>query len=74
MPDIIDQVQELQLATLARQIASARFRVTGPAAFTCQECGTPIPPARRTALPGVQYCIHCQQFRERHDHHYHKGL
>ncbi len=26
----------------------------------CDECGEPIPEARRRALPGVQYCVKCQ--------------
>lgn len=28
-------------------------------------CGTEIPEARRKALPGVKYCIECQQMLER---------
>lgn len=27
----------------------------------CEECGEPIPEARRKALLGVRYCIKCQQ-------------
>ncbi|WKZ91257.1 DksA/TraR family C4-type zinc finger protein [Chimaeribacter arupi] len=26
----------------------------------CQECGEPIPEARRQALKGVRYCVQCQ--------------
>ncbi|HEJ9146699.1 TPA: DksA/TraR family C4-type zinc finger protein [Serratia marcescens] len=26
----------------------------------CQECGEPIPEARRKALKGVRYCLACQ--------------
>ncbi|PNK61040.1 DksA/TraR family C4-type zinc finger protein [Psychrobacter sp. FDAARGOS_221] len=26
----------------------------------CDECGEPIPEARRQALPGVQHCVRCQ--------------
>ena len=29
-------------------------------ALQCQECGEPIPEARRTAGPGVRLCIACQ--------------
>lgn len=34
---------------------------TGESAEFCQDddCGEEIPVARRNALPGVQYCIHC---------------
>lgn len=27
----------------------------------CEECGALIPEARRQAIKGVKYCIHCQQ-------------
>ena len=36
-----------------------------PSAKECQECGDEIPEARRTLVPGVQYCVHCQQLNER---------
>ncbi len=26
----------------------------------CEECGNPIPPARRDAIPGVRLCVACQ--------------
>jgi phage/conjugal plasmid C-4 type zinc finger TraR family protein len=31
----------------------------------CAECGEDIPEARRTAIPGVQLCVHCQTLVER---------
>lgn len=33
---------------------------TGESAEYCDECGEPIPEARRVAVPGVQHCIGCQ--------------
>jgi len=36
-----------------------------PSAEFCEECGDEIPSARRTAVPGVQYCVFCQQLHER---------
>lgn len=30
----------------------------------CEECGDEIPVARRQAVPGVQYCVHCQEMFE----------
>ena len=30
----------------------------------CEECGEPIPEARRLAVPGVRLCIDCQQQSE----------
>jgi len=36
-----------------------------PSAEFCEECGDDIPLARRTAVPGVKYCIFCQEKHER---------
>ena len=30
----------------------------------CEECGEPIPPARRIALTGVRTCVSCQSGRD----------
>jgi len=30
----------------------------------CEECGEPIPEARRQAVPGVRLCIACQSARD----------
>lgn len=73
MPDMLDHVQEQQLATLARQIAGARYQVVALSAFVCEDCNAPIPGARRIALPGVQCCVGCQQIREAHNRHYRPG-
>lgn len=32
----------------------------GESAEHCEECGDPIPEARRIAVPGVEYCVKCQ--------------
>lgn len=31
----------------------------------CEACGEEIPPARRTALPGVRLCVVCQEEADR---------
>lgn len=36
-----------------------------PSAEFCEECGEEIPEARRLAVPGVQYCVFCQERFER---------
>ena len=36
-----------------------------PSAEECEECGDEIPEARRLAVPGVQFCVFCQEKRER---------
>ena len=35
-----------------------------PSAEFCEECGDEIPEARRKAIPGVQYCVYCQEHEE----------
>ncbi|MBO9498243.1 MAG: DksA/TraR family C4-type zinc finger protein [Novosphingobium sp.] len=36
----------------------------GESALHCDECGEPIPEARRKALPGVRTCVACQSGRD----------
>ena len=36
-----------------------------PSAEECEECGDEIPEARRQAVPGVQFCVFCQEKHER---------
>ena len=33
----------------------------GPSRSDCEECGEPIPEARRAAVPGVKRCVACQE-------------
>lgn len=33
---------------------------TGESLAECEECGEPIPEARRRAVPGVRLCVACQ--------------
>ena len=37
---------------------------TGESAAHCEECGEPIPEARRKTIP-CKFCLHCQSQRER---------
>ena len=37
----------------------------GDSAEDCDECGEPIPPKRRAALPGVRTCVACQSERDK---------
>lgn len=61
-------VQEQIDATVDDAIARARSQLNhGKSARYCEECGALIPEARRNALPGVRYCIQCQeQFDKKH--------
>jgi phage/conjugal plasmid C-4 type zinc finger TraR family protein len=47
-------------------VAFARSRMPqGEGTAECEECGEPIAPARRAALPGVRTCIACQSRRDK---------
>lgn len=59
-----DQAAEVEL--LHRQIAldkQAAKTAAMPAvsAYFCEECGEPIPEARREAVPGCRCCVDCQE-------------
>lgn len=54
-------VQDQIDATVKDAIKRARSQLPrGPGRETCEECGAPIPEARRAALPGVRLCVDCQ--------------
>ena len=55
-------VQEQIDDTVKDGVRRAKSRIPqGPSATHCQQCGEPIPEARRAALPGVRICIGCQR-------------
>ncbi len=48
--------------SLNDEIARVRKNTSnGESLKFCEECGAPIPEARRLAQPGVRLCIHCQE-------------
>lgn len=54
-------VQEQIDATIEDAVKRARNRLPeGPGRSRCQTCGTEIPEARRSAIPGVRLCVQCQ--------------
>ena len=54
-------VQEQIDDTVEDGVRRAKSRLPhGPGATHCDQCGEPIPEARRAALPGVRLCIACQ--------------
>lgn len=58
-----DAVNQQIEGTIADAIENVRRHLnqnTKSADF-CIECGESIPEARKQALPGVQYCLSCQQ-------------
>lgn len=64
--DIVDQAQARQEEELARHIAAARGKAGRGAASAreCEDCGNPIPDARRRAAPGCRTCIECARVAE----------
>ena len=55
-------------ATVDSAVKRARSRLAqGESLSTCEECGEPIPEARRRALPGVRKCVPCQSEADRSD-------
>ena len=56
-----DQIDD----TVKDAVSAARARMpAGESARYCDECGEPVPAARRKALPGVRTCVHCQSGRD----------
>jgi len=50
------------IADVQKKLAKQAERVS---AEFCKECGDEIPEARRKAVPGIQYCVYCQELLER---------
>lgn len=63
MPDETDYIQSRVMADTEAVIAD-RVRYEGESARECEDCGEPIPRARREAIPGVSACVECQGRRE----------
>lgn len=54
-------VQDQIDATVKEAIQRARSQLpSGPGLLRCEACDTPIPEARRRAVPGVRLCVACQ--------------
>lgn len=64
MTDQFDRAAELEQmhreAAIRRQ-ADKQAAAPAVSAYDCEECGEPIPEARRQAAPGCRCCISCQQ-------------
>lgn len=72
MTDIIDRAAENEAAFLAEALYKARRPYHGQtshsentvSAYKCEDCGSPIPEARRKAVPGCTRCVLCQAYFE----------
>ena len=59
-------VQDQIDATVKDGISRAKSRLpNGPALTHCANCGKEIPEARRAAIPGVRFCVPCQEADDR---------
>lgn len=59
-------VQDQIDASVADALSAVRGRMPkGESAEFCDECGEPIPAARRRAVPGVRLCVTCQEQADR---------
>lgn len=57
-----DQIED----SVRDAISRARARMpAGDGLGECENCGDPIPEARRRALPGARTCIGCQALRDK---------
>ncbi len=60
-----DDEAERARIRVEEQIALARSLLPdGPGSPICNECGDPIPEARRKAMPGTRHCVECQGQRD----------
>lgn len=60
-----DAVNEQINSTIEDAVARARGEIPrGDSLYECEECGDPIPEARRQAVPGVRLCLNCQQDKD----------
>jgi len=61
-------VQEQIDASTEDEVKRVRSKLTGGESLEfCEECGEPIPEARRTAIPGVRLCVECQAELDKQD-------
>jgi phage/conjugal plasmid C-4 type zinc finger TraR family protein len=71
MTDAIDRACEREAEMLADALgeqarrAGLAGKTAADSAESCEDCGEPIPRARRLAVPGCLLCVDCQAAHER---------
>jgi phage/conjugal plasmid C-4 type zinc finger TraR family protein len=61
-------VQDQIDATIEDAVQRARQRLPRGASLEhCEECGATIPEARRNAVPGVRFCVACQEAEDKQE-------
>lgn len=63
--DIFDRAQELEELHRNASLAALATTETGQTYSHCEDCGEPIPEARRKVVPGCHRCITCQEWHEK---------
>lgn len=65
MTDIADKASESEDLFLAEALYKAgRPSENNVSNYECDDCGDPIPEARRQAVPGCTRCVYCQEYFE----------
>ena len=59
-----DQIDDTVTDAVSAARARMRAQEAAIGALDCDECGEPIPAARRAALPGARTCVACQSGRD----------
>ncbi|MEH3356456.1 TraR/DksA family transcriptional regulator [Enterobacter kobei] len=62
--DIIYTAAEIEELQRNAALSAHRIDRNAVSAEHCEECGDPIPEARRIAVPGCQTCAECQSVKE----------
>jgi len=62
--DVVDNAQRAEQLEREAALAALPKQANGPSLTHCDECGAPIPEARRAAIPGCKLCINCQAAQE----------
>ena len=66
MTDIIDKAQENEEIFLAEALYRQAEKTTATVSnYYCDDCGEPIPEARRHAVIGCTRCVVCQEYFEK---------
>lgn len=65
MSDTIDRANELAELHLMVALQNRPVAAVLPISLECEDCGEPIPEARRLAVPGCSRCTSCQQDADR---------
>jgi phage/conjugal plasmid C-4 type zinc finger TraR family protein len=67
--DEIERAAHYVEAGNARTIAEARAALATSGTTECIDCGKPIEPKRRVAMPAARRCIECQSHIETEKYH-----